>query len=39
MVIVRASVVDTDLLNKSIECDRYLLCGELQSDAITEANI
>ena len=38
MVIVGASIVDTDPLKKSIELDRNLLCGELQSDAITEAN-
>ena len=37
MVIVKASIVDTDPLNKSIECDACLLCAEIQSDAITEA--
>ena len=39
VVIVRASivVVDTDPIEQVKECDRCLLCGELQSDAITEA--
>ena len=37
MAIMRESIVDTEQLNKSMECDRCLLCVELLPEAITDA--